>query len=181
MNAITPTHTRYRKLTVGIHWFMLALMIAVYAFIELRVLFPKGVPMRDTFKALHFMLGLSVLGLVALRLYARMTSSTPAIVPPLSKLHQLEASIMHFVLYVFMIAMPILGWLLLSAEGKPIPFFGLNMPALIAPNKEWAESIKEIHETIGTLGYWAIGLHAVAGLYHHYFKKDNTLQRMLPR
>ena len=32
----------------------------------------------------------------------------------------------------------------------------------------------------GTIGYWLIGLHAVAGLGHHYLIKDNTLLRMLP-
>ena len=35
--------------------------------------------------------------------------------------------------------------------------------------------------TIGTIGYWLIGLHAVAALFHHYLMRDNTLLRMLPR
>jgi cytochrome b561 len=74
-----------------------------------------------------------------------------------------------------------LGWLVLSAAGKPIPFFGLELPALIAPNEELAKELKELHETVGTLGYWLIGLHAVAALFHHYVLKDNTLLSMLPK
>jgi cytochrome b561 len=34
---------------------------------------------------------------------------------------------------------------------------------------------------IGTLGYFLIGLHTAAALFHHYVSKDNTLVRMLPR
>ena len=45
---------------------------------------------------------------------------------------------MHLALYLLMIGMPLAGWLILSAAGKPIPFFGLELPALIGPNKELA-------------------------------------------
>jgi cytochrome b561 len=79
-----------------------------------------------------------------------------------------------------MIAMPILGWLMLSAAAKPIPFFGLELPALIGENKELAKSLKEIHETIGVIGYYLIGIHVLAALYHHHIRKDNTLTRILP-
>jgi cytochrome b561 len=76
--------------------------------------------------------------------------------------------------------MPLLGWLILSAKGEPIPFFGLQLPALIGESRKVAEWVKEIHEFIGTTGYFVIGLHAAAALFHHYFVRDNTLRRMLP-
>jgi cytochrome b561 len=80
-----------------------------------------------------------------------------------------------------MIGMPIGGWLILSTAGKPIPFFGLELPALTGPDAALSKQIKSLHETVGTVGYWLIGLHAVAGIYHHYFVRDNTLLRILPR
>jgi len=155
-------------------------MVAVYATIELRELFPKGSDPRETMKALHFMLGLSVLLLVTLRIYARVTSVTPIITPGLSPAQHLAAKLGHLALYALMIAMPILGWLILSAAAKPIPFFGLELPALIGENKELAKSLKEIHETIGVLGYYLIAAHVLAALYHHHIRKDNTLIRILP-
>lgn len=79
-----------------------------------------------------------------------------------------------------MIGMPLLGWLVLSAGGKPIPFFGLELPALIGENKPLAKQLKERHETVGTLGYYLIGLHVGAALVHHYIKRDDTLIRRLP-
>jgi cytochrome b561 len=77
--------------------------------------------------------------------------------------------------------MPLTGWLMLSAAGKPIPFFGLELPALIGENKALAKQIKEVHEFVGTTGYYLIGLHAAVALFHHYLRHDNTLTRMLPR
>ena len=43
-----------------------------------------------------------------------------------------------------------------------------------------AELIKEVHETVGNIGYFIIGLHAAAALFHHYIVRDNTLIRLLP-
>jgi cytochrome b561 len=79
-----------------------------------------------------------------------------------------------------MIAMPIAGWLILSAEGKAIPFFGFELPALVGANEQLAERTEEIHELGGTIGYWLIGIHAAASLFHHYVLRDRVLARMLP-
>jgi len=174
------SHERYSSLSIALHWIMFVLMAAVYASIELRVIFPKGSDPREAMKTLHFMLGLSVLLLVVLRIYGRAISTAPAVKPALSMAQQLAANAGHLALYALMISLPILGWLMLSAAGKPIPFFGIELPALIGQNKELAKQLKALHETIGVLGYYLVALHVLAALYHHYFKKDNTLTRMLP-
>jgi cytochrome b561 len=174
------TTARYGLLTIGIHWLMLLLFVAVYGTIELRELFEKGSDPREALKTWHFMLGMLVFVLVWLRIAARLSGPTPAIRPEPAAWQQLSAKLLHLALYVLMIAMPISGWLLLSAAGKSIPFFGLELPPLIAPDKELAKQIKEVHEFVGTTGYYLIGLHVVAALYHHIFKLDNTLTRMLP-
>lgn len=174
------TTRRYGLLSIGIHWLMLLLFIAVYACIELRSFYPKGSDIREGLKTWHFMFGMLVFVLVWLRLAARMSGSVPGIHPQPPDWQQLSAKLLHLALYALMIAMPLSGWLLLSASGKPIPFFGLHLPALISENKDLAKQIKEIHEFVGTSGYYLIGLHVVAALYHHYLKHDDTLTRMLP-
>ena len=90
------------------------------------------------------------------------------------------ASAVHVALYVLMVAMPILGWLILSASGEPIPFFGIQLPALLTANEDLADQLEDVHEVIGTIGYFLIGAHALAALFHHYITRDNTLVRMLP-
>jgi len=174
------TTQRFGILSIGLHWLMLLLMVAVYACIELRELFPKGSELRDALKTWHFMLGLLVFALVWLRLAIRLSGPVPhAEGDPAWQ--RLAARLMHFTLYLLMVAMPLLGWLMLSAAGKPIPFFGLYLPALIGEDKELASVLKAIHKTGGTVGYYLIALHAGAALFHHYIKKDDTLTRMLFR
>jgi cytochrome b561 len=171
--------SRYGKLTIALHWFMLLLLAAVYACIELRELFPRGSDPRNLLKTWHFMLGLTVFALVWVRIAARFAGGTPPITPAPAALQALAGKAVHIALYALMIAMPLGGWLILSASGEPVPYFGLTLPPLIGPNEDLAELIEEIHETAGTVGYWLIGLHAAAALFHHYVLRDDTLRRML--
>lgn len=173
---------RYGSISIGLHWLMLLLIAAVYACIELRDLFPKGSDLRAALKTWHFMLGLCVFVLAALRLLVRFASGpAPLIDPPLPRWQQLTANTVHWALYGLMLGMPLAGWLILSSSGQVIPFFGWELPALVAENRPFARWIKEVHETAGTAGYFLIGFHAAAALFHHYVLRDNTLRLMLPR
>ena len=167
----------YSRLSIGLHWLMLALLAAVYALILLREGYPKGSDIREALKAWHFSLGLTVFALV----WVRMTLRAVGRHAPSGDWSERIARVMHLALYAFMLAMPLLGWLTLSAEGDPIRFFGLPLPALTAPNELLADRTKTIHETLGTVGYWLVGLHAAAALLHHYLLKDDTLKRMMFR
>jgi len=168
---------RYSRPSVILHWLMLLVMVAVYATIELREFWPRGSVTREGLKSWHFMLGLSVFGLVWLRIAARLALPSPA---PMAEpaWRRLTAKVTHLLLYLLMIAMPLAGWLILSAEGDVIPYFGLELPPLTAPDKGLAEQVEELHVLGGTIGYWLIGLHAAASLFHHYILKDNLLNRM---
>ena len=179
--GLTNTSDRYGSLSIALHWLMFLLLVGVYSCIELRELFPKGSDPRNALKAWHFTLGLTIFGLVWLRLALRLFQVTPTINPPVPRWQHIISKTVHFALYAMMICLPVAGWLMLSGEGKPIPFWGFSLPPLIGENKELAETLEEIHETIGTVGYFLIGIHTLAALYHHYFMHDNTLQRMLPR
>ncbi|MBV7597702.1 cytochrome b [Aeromonas sp. sia0103] len=174
------TERRYGSLSIGLHWLTLLLMIAVYSLMEFRDIFPKGSVGRDAMKEWHFMLGLLILALVVVRLLVRFSSPSPRIEPALSPLMLRLAQLAHLALYGFLLLTPLLGWLLLSAGGKPIPFFGAELPALMAPDDGLKGTIKELHETLANIGYALIALHAAAALYHHHVLKDNTLTNMLP-
>lgn len=172
------TSDRYGRLSVVIHWATLALLVAVYACIELREMYPRGSGIREALKTWHYMLGLTVFFLVWVRITARLLGKTPPIVPATPKWQLIIANFVELALYALMIVLPLLGWLMLSAEGKEIPFFGLQLPALTGSNEALAGRIKEVHETLATTGYFLIGLHASAAIFHHYVRRDNTLRRM---
>lgn len=166
---------RYSALLRFLHWGMLLLIIAVFASIEMRVFYEKGTDLRNAFKSWHFMLGVTVLTLVLLRLMARLQQPYPAVEPALPRWQLNLSKATHIALYGLMIIMPITGWLTLSAEGKAIPF---GLPALIAVNENLAHDIEEFHELFGTVGYGLIALHVLAALYHQLIRKDNLLKRM---
>ncbi|WP_066459057.1 cytochrome b [Castellaniella caeni] len=170
----------FHPMSIAAHWLTVILLIAVYALIELRGIYPKGTAAHDLMKIWHEMLGLTVFGLVFIRLILRGIFPAPDIhpAPPLWQ-HRL-ATAMHWTLYAFLVVMPVLGWVVLSAKGKPVPLYGLNLPALVTADPAFAKSMEAIHETIGKIGYGLIGLHALAALWHHYIIRDDTLHNMLP-
>jgi cytochrome b561 len=122
-----------------------------------------------------------VLVLLVARVIVRLMSAASHIEPKPPKWQTIFASWTHVALYAWMVAMPLLGWLTISAEGKMVSFFGLELPQLISASESVADWTQELHEGGGTVGYFLIGLHAAAALFHHYVVRDNTLRRMLPR
>lgn len=179
--SIQPSSPRYHSASIALHWLMLALFVAVYASMELRVLFEKGTVPRELMKNLHYTFGFLIFFLVWLRIAIRLRYPAPRLDPAPPEWQELAAKAVHLMLYVLMIGMPLAGWLMLSAAGKPIALAGFELMPLIGKNKELAGQIKEVHEFVGNAGYFLIGAHAAAALFHHYIKRDSTLRKMLPK
>lgn len=179
-SATSAASPRYTNLVITLHWVMALLIVAAYVTIEAREFYPRGSVTRESLKSLHYMIGLTVLALLAVRVYARFSSGVPAITPEPVAWQKLAARGVHLALLALMLVLPVTGWIILSAEGDPIPFWGLELPALVGPDQTLADSLEELHESVGEIGYYLIGLHSAAALFHHYFVKDNTLVRMLP-
>lgn len=172
--------SKYNRWSITLHWLMLLLFVAVYLCIELRELYPRGSDMRNGLKNWHFVLGLCVWLLVVIRLWIRASYTIPSINPPPAAWQNLASRVVHLLLYLFMLIMPVLGYLTVSYDGNVVNLVGLQLPSLVGTNESIAETLESIHKWIGVAGYWLIGLHALAALYHHYILKDNTLKRMLP-
>lgn len=170
---------RYSSMSIILHWLMLLVIVGVFAAMGLREYYPRGSDTRNWLKSMHFTLGLTVFALVWIRIAARVMTTSPA---PLDgpTWRTIPARAVHFALYGFMIAMPLAGWALLSAEGDAIPFYGLRLPALIAKNPALAEQIEGAHVLGGNIVFWVILAHAAAAIFHQYWLNDHLLQRMLP-
>ena len=169
---------RYSTASIAMHWLMVLCFVGIYLAINLADEFEKGSFGRTFLRDTHFSLGLLVFLLVWVRIVLRVTGSTPPIVPAPPVWQEKLGKAVHGFLYLLMVLMPLIGWAALSARGKAIPFFGLSLPALLAEDKALGRQIMEVHELGGNLGYFLIGGHAAAALFHHYFVKDNTLRRM---
>jgi cytochrome b561 len=166
--------------SVALHWLMLVLVAAVYACAELGRSALPGDSMRESLHSWHCVLGVSVFVLALLQMASFMTGSRPLVEPEPPDVQKLLVKLLRVVLYALMLGMPVMGWLLLSAQGKTILLLGLSMPALIGTNSDVAQLGRTMHQTGSTLGYILIGFHTLTSLLKHYLGKDNSLLLLLP-
>ena len=86
----------------------------------------------------------------------------------------------HGLLYVLLILVMISGYLISTAEGRPIEVFDwFAVPATLSGIEHQEDIAGEIHEL---LAFALIGLslfHAGAAFKHHFHDRDATLRRML--
>lgn len=128
----------------------------------------------------HKTFGVLVLLLMLVRIAVRFSRGTPAPEPGLNRLQIIAAEAVHGLIYLALLAIPLLGWLGVSAYGARGILGGWELPALLAKNEKLAEIILKYH------GYAAIGLvlllgaHIGAALLHHFILKDGVVRRMLP-
>ena len=90
------------------------------------------------------------------------------------------AGAVQAVLYLALLAMPVLGWLGSNAEGDTVSFLGMvPLPDLVDANQELGDRLFVLH---GWLGYGILALlalHIAGALRHRFIKKDRVLQRMI--
>lgn len=171
---------RFAPVQIALHWLVVAMMVSIYVAMECRGWFPKD--LRPTLiRLLHYSFGITVLFLLPIRLALRLAFPTPPITPTPPLWQERTARAMHLALYAFMLLMPLLAWTSYSLRGKPVWFYGFDLPGFLAPDDILRKQLKPMvwHERIAELGYWLIGLHAAAALFHHYVVRDDTLRRML--
>ncbi len=176
--ALRNTVTTFGSLARGLHWGMAALIIVSLALIELTDLAPKGSALRAGMRSWHAQIGLTVLALVWFRLFWRIINVEPAIVPPPATWQIQAAHAAEWIFYALMIAQPVLGIVMMQADGKLVSLLGFAFPVFVATDRAWAHQLEDVHAWIGNAMMLLIGLHVAAALWHHHFRHDNTLARM---
>ncbi len=164
-----------------LHWSVVLLILTIGT-IGLLMGDMRNTPTKVEVYALHKSLGLTLLALATLRLLWRGYAGAPAPVPGTPTWQARLASGTHWLLYALLFAIPLSGWTFNSAAGYPLQWFGLfNLPALVERNQTLRDAAGNAHEVL----FWTLVVltlvHAAAALYHHVFKRDATLARMLPR
>jgi cytochrome b561 len=171
-------HASYSAFSRWVHWLTLALFVALFALAWSIDDLPAT--LRNPATQLHESFGITVLALTILRLIWRFAAGVPPVPAALPAWQKLGAHVSHLVLYLLLLAQPIVGWLWSSAGTRPINFFFLvQLPWLIGPDKQFRRSLGHLHGLIGNLLLVVIGLHAAAALYHHFIRKDRVLVGML--
>lgn len=163
-----------------LHWLIVALLIAQFILAWTMPHIGRNTPVT-TLISLHFTFGIIVLGVAIARLAWRATHREPAPLDGVPPWQVLSARVVHWLLYVLLFVVPILGWINASWRGMPIVMFGMELPKLIgtrAPGWGWTG---DVHALLANyLMLTLVGLHVLAGLYHYFIRRDQVLQRMLP-
>lgn len=162
------------------HWLVFLLVVVTYAAMELKGFAAKGTPARETMTLIHYTAGLSVLVLMVIRIGLKIANRDPDIIPTPPRWQIVASKALHGVLYLMFLALPVLGVLTLYFGQVQWSFFSLPMPVDPVGHPELKQNLKDIHELIANAGYFIVGAHAAAALFHHYVMRDNTLFRMLP-
>lgn len=173
---------RWGPVSQALHW-AIALLVLVMAAIGLSLDELPRSPKWFWVYDLHKSIGLLVMALVVVRLAWRLFAGAPPPVPGLPRLQRIAAGATHWLLYMLILAMPLSGWLYDSASGlRPLRWFGqFAVPKLVGPDEALAGEFHDIHETLFTILIAVVLLHVAAALWHHVFRGDATLARMLPR
>ena len=171
---------RYSTVSLVLHWLIAGLVLTQLGLVWAHEA-TEGSASRE-FMNLHKSVGLSILVLTLARLAWRIAN--PAIPLPAAtpRWQKLAARGTHVLFYVFLVAMPLVGWAASSAAGRDIVWFGLfEWPLLpIGGGRETAGSLMEAHETAGKLLIALVVLHVLGALKHHFVDRDNVLHRMIP-
>ena len=177
--ALRSDARRWGGMAKTFHWLMALGIIGAGVLGLVMTEMDRGMAKLNAF-AIHKSIGLTVLALFVLRLVWRFLDRRPADLP-MPRMQRIAAHAAHGLLYLFMLAIPLSGWIFNSARGYPLQWFKqFNLPALAGKSESLAELARSLHEW----GFWALLVlvlaHAGAALYHHLFLGDATLRRMLP-
>jgi cytochrome b561 len=178
--TLRNTPARWGGISQFLHWLIVAL-IAVQATLGLTGrLLPLGVEKLGML-ARHKSIGITILGLAALRLLWRWLNPTPPLPSNLTPLGRLLARCTHAMLYVLLFAMPLTGWIMSSARGFPVSWFGVyQLPDLVPKSGTLYEAMVTTHAVLAAALALTVALHVAGAFKHHFVLKDDTLRRMLP-
>lgn len=175
------TTQRYTRTAIALHWLIALLIIAAFFLGLTMVDIPGFTPTKLKYFSWHKWLGVTVLGLAAIRLLWRLRNAPPPALTSIPHWQQLTAEGVHHLLYLLMFAVPVSGYLYSYAAGVPVVYLGLfQMPAIIGPNPELKPLLKTVHYVLTMSMAGVVVAHALAALKHHFFERDDTLKRMLP-
>ena len=177
IDAMKPADS-YTPAAKSLHWLM-AIMILGMLTLGLYMHELPFSPEKLQLYSWHKWFGVTLFLLVWLRLAWRLWHPAPKLPATLSPLMRGAAHAGHAALYILMIAIPLSGWLMSSAQGFQTVWFGLiPIPDLIGRDRMLADALVLVHKTLNLALMLLLAVHVLAALWHHFILKDDTLRRM---
>jgi cytochrome b561 len=160
-----------------LHWMMSAMVLAML-FIGAGMV--TSLSERPWLIDLHRPLGIAVLLLAAVRLVNRFRNRPPALPPDLPRWQVHAARASHWLLYALLFAVPLVGWLMLSASGQPVSMFaGWQLPPIAPQDQVLYARLRMAHALLAWLLFATVLMHLAAALFHAWVRRDGVLAGML--
>ncbi len=173
--------TRYTATAILLHWLIglaLLCMLALGFYMQSLPLSPEKLKLFSW----HKWAGVTIFLLVCFRLAWRLSHRPPALPASMPPWARLAAHAVHWLLYGLMLAIPLSGWLMSSAQGFQTVWFGvIPLPDLLPRDREMGKLLTQVHVFLNWTLIACISLHVLAVLKHQFLDRDDLLSRMLCR
>ena len=171
---------RHQAFTIALHWVTVVVVLMQFSLAIVHEQ-TNDAEVRHAVLTAHrslgVLIGILVIGRLAWRLLGMRLLPFPA---SMSKWHQWGARLSEWGLYGLLLAQPATGMAATVLSGRPFNLFGLSLPSVMTPHKEWAGVADSLH---GLGAYTLAGLvlvHASAAILHRLVANDGVLDSMLP-
>jgi cytochrome b561 len=162
------------------HWLTAGLMLCVFV-LAFSIDLATSRASHTAFLQLHRSVGLTVWVVTLFRLAWRHFAKYPDWPSDMSQTMRVAAMASEYALYALLLAQPILGILQTNAHGDHVNLFFIGqLPALIDKSRPLAQQLLIVHKAVGFSLLGLIALHVSAALFHHFWRRDDTLTAMLP-
>ncbi len=177
------TPNRFGWMSVAMHWLIAIVTIALFAL----GLYMVGLGYMDrwyhTAPYIHQGIGMLLFAAIVWRSLWALANPKPEPVASLRVWERIGAAIAHVSMYALLLAVPLTGYLILTADGRGVDVFGwFSVPALVAHLPHHAANIAGKAHLVLAVALIAIAaVHAAAAVKHHFWNRDATLSRILGR
>jgi cytochrome b561 len=159
-----------------LHWTMAAMVLAM---LFIGVAMVASLTDYHRLVAIHRPLGILIFVLAVIRLAYRLMRPAPPLPSGMPHPLRLAARISHALLYALMIALPIIGWAMLSAAGNPVVLVSaLHLPPILPHDDELYTLLRPLHAALAFLLFGTFLVHLGAAMMHALIFRDGVFQRM---
>ncbi len=168
---------RHASATIALHWITAVLVVLLFTIGKTIDYAPNG-PLRIDYRSLHMLLGVTLGGVLIVRLAWRATRG--GMLPALDQgLLLAIARVAHWLLYALMLVTVGLGVANVRVRGDWI-FNVVHVAQLVPGDRALVHRVGDWHALAADAVVIVAGLHSAAALVHHFVLRDATLRRMLP-
>jgi cytochrome b561 len=131
---------------------------------------------------LHRSCGVAVWAVTLGRLVWRQFARFPNWPADMPQAMRFAAHWSEYAMYTLLLIQPILGILQTNARGGRVNLFFIGqLPAIMGRDNSFGKQLMAVHRSVGLVLLSLIVIHASAALYHHFWRRDDTLKAMLPQ